>query len=203
MRDYPKTAVLRDGRTVVLRPLAHDDFDKLYAFFQALPEEGRLFLPHDVGNQALVRQWTDEIDFEHVIPLIAEDGDRIVADGTLHIETHNWMRHMGLVRLVIAETHRNVGLGTLITRELIAIAEERSLEKLQVHLIDDDHAQVKLFQLFGFKKVAVLEGVVKDQKGSSRDLAIMINDVASLGRVVEDWIQDSMIPAFRIPGAGA
>ena len=29
-------------------------------------------------------------------------------------------------------------------------------------LIEDDHAQVKLFQLFGFKKVAVLEEVVKD-----------------------------------------
>jgi N-acetylglutamate synthase-like GNAT family acetyltransferase len=203
MRDYPKTVVLRDGRTVVLRPLAHGDFDQLYAFFQTLPEEGRLFLRHNVGDAALIRHWTDQIDFEHVIPLIAEDGGRIVADGTLHIETHSWMRHMGLVRLVIAETHRNVGLGTLITRELIAIAEERGLEKLQVHLIDDDHAQVKLFQLFGFKKVAVLEDAVKDQMGKSRNLAIMINDVTNLGRIVEDWIQDSTIPAFRVPGAGA
>ena len=203
MRDYPKTATLRDDRTVVLRPLAHGDSDKLYAFFQALPEEGRLFLRHDVEDPALIRHWTDGIDFEHVIPLIAEDGDRIVADGTLHIETHSWMRHVGLIRLVIAETHRSVGLGTLITRELIAIAEERGLEKLQVHVIEDDRGQVKLFQLLGFETAAVLKDLVKDRKGNSRNLAIMINDVTNLGRIVEDWINDSMIPAFRVPGAGA
>ena len=203
MQDFPKTVTLRDGRTVVLRPLASGDSDKLYAFFQALPEEGRLFLRHDVRDPALVRRWTAELNLESVVPLIAEKGDKIIADGTLHIETHSWMRHVGFIRLVIAETHRNVGLGTLIARELVAIAEQRSLEKLQVHVIDDDRRHIKLFQPLGFEKVAVLDGVVKDQNGENRNLAIMMSDVADLGRALEDWIHDSMIPAYRVPGAGA
>ena len=203
MQDFPKTVTLRDGRTVVLRPLASADSDKLYAFFQALPEEGRLFLRHDVRDPALVRRWTAELNLESVVPLIAEKGDKIIADGTLHIETHSWMRHVGLIRLVIDETHRNVGLGTLIARELVAIAEQRSLEKLQVHVIDDDRRHIKLFQTLGFEKVAVLDGVVKDQNGENRNLAIMMSDVADLGRALEDWIHDSMIPAYRVPGAGA
>ena len=141
MRDYPKTVQLRDRRTAVLRPVGHGDFDKLYAFFRGLPEEGRLFLRHNVDDPAVIRRWTDELSFEHVVPLVAEDGDTIVADGTLHVEKHSWMRHVGLIRLVIAETHRNVGLGSLIAQELIAIAIERNLEKLQVYLIEDDHRQ--------------------------------------------------------------
>ena len=203
MQDFPKTVTLRDGRTIVLRPLASGDSDKLYAFFQAVPEEGRLFLRHDVRDPALVRRWTAELNLESVVPLIAEEDDKIIADGTLHIETHSWMRHVGFIRLVIAETHRNVGLGTLIARELVAIAEQRSLEKLQVHVIDDDSRHIKLFQTLGFEKVAVLDGVVKDQNGANRNLAIMMSDVADLGRALEDWIHDSMIPAYRVPGAGA
>ena len=199
----PKTITLRDGRTVTLRLLGNDDAERLHAFFQALPEEARLFLRHNVEDPALIRQWTAELDLEHVIPLVAEDGDKIVADGTLHIEKHSWMRHVGLVRIVIAETHRNVGLGTLTVRELVALAEERDLEKLQAQAIEDEPGQVRLFQVFGFEKVAVLEGMVKDQKGVSRNLVLMVNDVTSLGQTVDDWIHDSMIPAYRVPGAGA
>ena len=60
---YPKPVTLKDGRTVVLRPLAKGDFEKLYAFFQAVPDEDRLFLRDDICDPDLVRKWTDEINF--------------------------------------------------------------------------------------------------------------------------------------------
>lgn len=82
---YPKNVQLRDGREVVLRPLAQDDFERFYSFFGTLPEEDRLFLAHDVSDPDFIRSWTDDLNFERVIPLVALDGDRIVGDGTLHI----------------------------------------------------------------------------------------------------------------------
>ena len=203
MRDYPKEVKLKDGRTAVLRLLAREDYEKLHAFFDALPDEDRLFLRHDVRDPELIRKWTENIDLKHVIPIVAEDGDRIVADGTLQITTHGWMQHVGVVRLVTARTHRHVGLGTLTARELVALAEERDLEKLQVHVIDDDHGSVKMFQTLGFEKAAVLKNLVKDQHGNKRNLAVMINDVVNLGRIMEDWLHDSMLPAFRVPGGGS
>jgi ribosomal protein S18 acetylase RimI-like enzyme len=203
MKGYPKEVRLSDGRTVKLRPLAKDDFDRLYGFLKALPEEGRLFLRHNVLDAALVRQWTEYLDFDRVVPLLAEDGDEIIADGTLHIEPYSWMRHVGHIRLVIAESHRGVGLGSLMARDLVNVATERGLEKLQVHVIEDDHGQIRMYESLGFEKAAVLNGVVKDQKGTNRNLAVLINDVASLSRALEDWIHDSMIPAFRVPGAGS
>jgi hypothetical protein len=50
--------------------------------------------------------------------------------------------------------------------------------------------------------VAVLKDLVKDLKGKKRNLAIMIADVADIERLLEDWIHDSMIPAFRVPDDG-
>ena len=200
--SYPKTVRLKDGRSVVLRPLASDDYDRLHAFFLALAAEDRLFLRDDVTDPKLVRKWTEQIDLERVIPLVAVDGDRIIADGTLHMTTHGWTRHVGHIRLVTASTHRRRGLGVLIVRELVAIAAECKLDKLQAYVIEDDAGSVKMFEAAGFKRQAVLNDMVRDRSGQSRNLLAMFNDVANLGRIMEDWIQDSMVPAFRAPGFG-
>jgi len=199
INSYPREATLRDGRRVEIRPLAQDDFDKLYAFFQELPIEDKLFSRHDVTDPAVVRGWVENLDFNRVIPLIAEDGGKIVADCTLHLAGRGWSRHVGHLRGVTAVTHRKVGLATIIARELVAFAEELGLEKLQTQLIEDNASSVSLFTRIGFKMEAVLPDMVKDQQGTKRRLAIMVNDVADLGRAMEDWIQDSMIPAFRAP----
>ena len=201
-REYPKTVRLKDGREVVLRPLARDDFDRLHNFFAGLPDEDRLYLADDVSDPELIRKWTQEIDFGKVIPLVALDGDTIVADGTLHVPQGGWMRHVGHIRLVTSPTHRKSGLGTLVARDLVALAAERNLEKLQAHVIEDAEGAVRMFKAVGFEKEAVVRKLVKDQRGKERNLAIMINDVASLTRTLEDWIQDSMIPQFRAPGEG-
>ncbi|HVP11650.1 MAG TPA: hypothetical protein VMV94_10740, partial [Phycisphaerae bacterium] len=57
---------------------------------------------------------------------------------------------------------------------------------------------VKMLQRLGFKVAAVLKDLVKDQAGKKHNLAIMMNDVADLGRILEDWIEDSMISGYRV-----
>lgn len=200
--EYPKTVALKDGLKVVIRPLTHEDFDGLFAFFKALPEEDCIFLRHDVHDPELVRRWTDELNYASVIPLLALDGDDVVGNGSLHIMVHGWMRHVGHIRLVTARAYRHKGLGGLITRELVALATEREIEKMQAHVIEDNQPAVKMLQAFGFNIAAVLEGMVKDRGGRRRNLAIMVNDVSDLDRIMEEWIHDSILPSFRIPGGG-
>ena len=200
---YPKTVTLKDGTNVVLRPLARGDFDQLYAFFKSLPEEDRVYFRHDVGDPELVRKWTEEIDLARVIPLVALAGEEIIADGSLHTVSHEWVRHVAHIRLVIARSHRSKGLGGLISRELVALAEERDIEKLQASIIEDNVGAVRMLEALGFKTVAVLEGMVKDRSWKNRNLAIMINDVANLTQTMEEWIQESMLPSHRVPGDGA
>lgn len=197
---YPKAMTLKNGRSVVLRPLTRDDFGRLFAFFQALPEEDHLFFRHNVHDPHLVRRWTEELDYETVVPLLALDGDEVVGNGSLHLMTHGWMRHVGHIRLVVARACRQQGLGGLMTRELVALAAERDLEKLQAHVIEDNASAIKMLEALGFSTVAVLDGMVKDRAGRTRNLAIMVNDVANLTRIMEDWIRDSILPSFRIPG---
>lgn len=203
LTKYPKTVKLKDGTPVVIRPLEHGDFDQLFNFFGTLPEEDRLFLRHDVRDPAVVRQWTEDLNMERVIPLVALDCDVVVADGSLHIDPHEWMRHVGHIRMVTARSHRNKGLGGLITRELVTLATHHNLEKLQAHIIEDNTGAIKMLKAVGFEKEAVLKGMVKDRTWKSRDLVIMVSDVANLDRILEDWMQFSMQPGYRAPGGGA
>jgi L-amino acid N-acyltransferase YncA len=203
LTKYPKTVKLKDGTPVEIRPLRQTDFELLLEFFTELPEEDRLFLRHDVRDPKVVRQWTEELDLERVVPLVAFDLDALVGSASLHVENHEWMQHVGHIRLVTARSHRNKGLGGLLTRELVSIATDRNLEKLEAQIVQDNAGAVRMFQTLGFETAAVLKGMVKDRTWRTRDLAIMVNDVANLDRILEEWIQSSIQPGYRVPGGGA
>ena len=200
---YPKTVVLKDSTPVSIRLLEREDLDQLLAFVDALPDEDRLFLRHDVDNDELVRRRTSEVDTRRVIPLAAFDGDDLVGEGFLHFMPYEWMKHAGHVRLATARSHRNRGLGGLIMRELVWLASERRLEMLLAYTTDDNIGAIKMFTSLGFRKAAVLDHMVKDRGFKSRNLAIMINDVDELDRILEEWVHFSTLPGYRAPGAGA
>ena len=199
---YPKEMKLKDGRTVTARLLGLGDLDRLRNFFHALPLEERSFFRHDVLDPDLLHKWTTEIDLDQVVPVVAEASGVFAALATLHFSRRGWLRHVGHMRLVIAFPYRRAGLGTLMTRELVEIAHHRDLEKIRVELTTANIPLTELLRKLGFETAAVLKGVAKDIRGNTRDLAIMINDISNLSRLMEDWIADSMIPAFRVPGGG-
>ena len=88
-------------------------------------------------------------------------------------------------------------------RELVWLASERQLERLLAYTTDDNIGAIKMFTSLGFQKAAVLNSMVKDRSSNTHDLAIMINEVDELDRILEEWVLFSTQPGYRAPGAGA
>ena len=191
--EYPKDVALKNGRRVTIRVLANADFDRLLAFFKGLSDADRLYLQHDVTDPELVRRWTTRLDFDQAVPLVAEDEGKIVAAGTLHRGPAGWMQHLGQIRLATSPSHRRLGLGSLLFRELLQLAEDRNFNKLYSNVIENDERSVKFLQRLGFRMAGVLKDLVRDQAGRLRNLVVLTSDVAEAGRTLEDWIQDSMV----------
>jgi hypothetical protein len=84
MKTYQKECKLKDGSVVLLRPLVAEDREGLITFFRSLPEELRLYLRHDVTDAKIIESWTDNIDYDHVFPILAFADERIVGDVSLH-----------------------------------------------------------------------------------------------------------------------
>jgi RimJ/RimL family protein N-acetyltransferase len=188
--QYPKKIVIKNGEEIILRLIANNDEDKLFVFFSNLPEEDRLFLKDDVTKRETIRQWVENIDYKSILPVIAEKDGRIIGDGTLHINTHGWSKHVGEIRLVVARDYQRQGLGSIIAKELIHNAVNMGLDKLMAKVMDKQKSAMNALIKLGFIQEAVLKNHVTDINGYKRNMIILSNHVDSLWHIMEDMIQD-------------
>lgn len=179
LKGYPKTIELRGGLKVTLRPMVKEDVEKLWAFFQGVPREDRLFLRDDVSKKETIEAWAKDLDYEKVLPIVAEWDGRIVADATLHRRRFGWTSHVGKIRLVVAKEFRERGLGSALVEEITQIAKAAKLELLVAEIVETEGAALKAFRHLGFEREAVFYSYVRDQIDRPHSLVVMIKDLAA------------------------
>ena len=173
LQKFPKEIKLKDGSKCRLRPLRKDDEKEFHAFFQAVPERERMFIKHRVTDPAVIRDWCHNIDLGRNLPLLAVIGGEIVADATLHQQLGGWRRHIGRVSVLVHPKFRNRGLARALIAEIIQIARDNGLEKVEAEFIGDQDAGVKMFALLSFSQLVRLDDYVKDMQAISHDYILM------------------------------
>lgn len=172
---YPKTVVVRDGTRVTLRPMVIGDRDRLLEFFRGIPEDDLWYLKEDATREATVDGWVSNLNYNRVLPIVAEDDGRIVADASLHRRPHGAFSHMGKVRIVVAPDFRRKGLGMWMLLDLINIAMHSGLDKLVAELVSEkENAAIEAFKRLGFVTEATLSDVAKAPDGRPYDLVFMV-----------------------------
>jgi L-amino acid N-acyltransferase YncA len=177
LAGYPKKVQLHTGTGVTIRPMVKEDADKLHTFFSRVPREDRLFLRDDVTMRDVIDAWARDLDYDRVLPLVAEVGGNIVGDATLHRRKFGWTSHVGKVRLLIDKDYRGKGLGALMIEELISVAKKAGLGLLVAEIMGNQTAALSAFKRLGFQKEAVFYNYVKDQAGEERHLVVMMKNL--------------------------
>jgi RimJ/RimL family protein N-acetyltransferase len=177
MQGFCKEGVLKDGTKVILRPMVKDDRDKLIDFFSRVSEQDRQFLRSNVRDPKVIDDWVNHINYHKVFPLIAEVDGKIVGDATLHMRRTGWKRHLGNVRVVVANDFQGRGLGTLLINEISELAGEFGLEKLVSEIYFNAPGAINAFKRAGFGVKAVFEDLVKDLYDKNADMIVMVCDV--------------------------
>jgi ribosomal protein S18 acetylase RimI-like enzyme len=172
LTDFPKIWVLDDGTRVALRPMVQHDRDRLALFFKRIPIEDLRFLKDDVTDTGVIDQWCQTLNYDRVLPLVAEFNGRIIADASLHRRKAGWRRHLGGVRVVVDPEFRHRGLAQKLIEELTAIARKEGLDRLFAEIPVDDHAAIEVFQTQGFTQVARFDRNILDRAGKYHDLAV-------------------------------
>ena len=174
LRRYPVRATLNDESRVIIRPLTPDDKTELRRFFLRVPEEDRFYLNDNVTAPEVIREFTDNIDMERVMPLVAEVDGHIIADATLHRSRRTGRRHVGELRIVVDPQFRGKALGSRLTHELIELGRNLELRRLVFELVNlREQGAIRTAAQAGFQEVAVLKDRVLDMYGSLQDLVIM------------------------------
>ena len=186
LREFPKKVTLRDQTVVTLRPMVREDRDELLAFFRRLAPEDRQFLKDDVTRFEIIDAWACDLNYDRVLPILAEYEGQIVGDATLHREAYGWMRHVGEIRVVTDAYFRRRGLASAMAREIFYLALQFGLDKMVAEMVADQVAAIKVFEKLGFQKEARLANHVIDLQGRKHDVVIMTTDIPALMQKMQE-----------------
>jgi len=186
LRDFPKRATLRDRTVVTLRPMIREDKRKLLAFFRRLAPEDRQFLKDDVTSAEIIEAWVRDLNYDRVLPILAEHDGDIIGDATLHRQTYGWMRHVGEIRVVTDAYFRRRGLASAMAREIFYLALQFGLDKMVAEMVADQIAAIKVFEKLGFQQEARLANHIVDLHGRKHGLVIMTTDIPALMQKMQE-----------------
>lgn len=173
LEQFPKDIILRGGLPCTIRPLEPDDENAFYEFFLAVPEQERMFIKHRVTDRAIIREWCRNIDYGRNLALLALADERIIADATLHQQLGGWRRHIGRVSVLVHPDYRGRGLARTLIGELLELAAQAGLCRVEAEFIGEQSAAIRLFEFLGFTPLVRLPGYVRDMQAVDHDYILM------------------------------
>ena len=188
--NYPKDVSLKDGRKVTIRPMEKEDGDELLKFFKELKPEDKQNMRDDVTDPDVVQKWVDNLDYDFVFPLLAVYEGRIVADATMHRNTHGWSKHVGQIRLTVHQDFQGAGLGYHMAREIFVIAQSMHIDKVLAEMMSTQTGAMSVFEKLGFKKEHTFKNHVRNLKGQIHDLVVMSVDINELMSKQENAVRE-------------
>jgi RimJ/RimL family protein N-acetyltransferase len=151
--DQPLT--LKNGSAVRLAIYRPDDREELVSMYASMsPEAIKWGLPP--YDRARIERWTT--DLTNNITLIARLEQRIIGHLQLFRIPFERRKGVGEVFIYIHQDFQNIGLGTVMMKEAIAIAKEKGFHRLGLTVVADNRRAIKVYEKVGFKK----EGVARD-----------------------------------------
>jgi acetyltransferase len=152
-KKYETMWKLRDGRTVLLRPIKPEDEPLWLEMFQNFSEESiryRFFqIIKDTPHETRVRYCNIDYDREiAIVPELTEDGHRkILGVVRVGIEPDG---KTGEIAFIVADPWQCLGLGTKLVDYAIEICKDMKLEKLYAIMLPDNYRAVSLMKKMGF-----------------------------------------------------
>jgi acetyltransferase len=155
---------LRDGRTVILRPIKPEDEPLWLEMFQNFSEESiryRFFqILKDTPHETRVRYCN--IDYDREIAIVAELTEegrkKILGVARVSIEPDG---KTGEIAFIVADPWQGLGLGTKLVDFVLEICADMKLETIYAIMLADNYRAMGLMKKMGFKVKYMDDGTVK------------------------------------------
>jgi ribosomal protein S18 acetylase RimI-like enzyme len=132
-----------------------------------------MFIKHRVTEEAVIREWCQNIDLQRNLPLLGMLENKIAGVATLHQQLGGWKRHIGRVSVLVLPKYRGRGLARALVTEIVQIARQAGLERVEAEFIGEQEAAIKMFAMLGFSNLLRFEDYVKDMQAVTHDYILM------------------------------
>ncbi len=167
-----KTITLKDGRTASLKSPCVEDAEKLLNFIKKscgetdflirYPEEWTITVEQEEGWVNRVRSAPDTLGITCYV-----DGD---VAGNCEISFRGGIKasHRATIAVAILKDYWNLGIGSAMFEELVAAAENRGTEIMELDFIEGNDRARHLYEKFGFRVVSEKPNMFKLKDGTYR-----------------------------------
>ncbi|MGB9959632.1 MAG: acetate--CoA ligase alpha subunit [Candidatus Bathyarchaeales archaeon] len=184
-KKYETLWKLRDGRTVLLRPIKPEDEPLWLEMFQNFSEESiryRFFqIIKDTPHEVRVRYCN--IDYDREIAIVAELNEegrrRILGVARVSLEPD---KKRGEIAFIVADPWQGLGLGTKMVDYVIEIARDMGVETLYAIMLPDNRQAINLTKKMGFTLQYQEDGTVKGVLNLKEEMSAERKEVESVSK---------------------
>ncbi len=163
-KKYETLWRLRDGRTVLLRPIKPEDEPLWLEMFKSFSEESiryRFFqILKDTPHETIVRYCNIDYDREiAIVPEVLEEGRRkILGVARVGLDPDG---KSGEIAFIVTDRWQGTGLGTKLVDYAIEICKDMKVETLYAIMLPDNIRAINLMKKMGFVLSYMGDGNVK------------------------------------------
>ncbi|MEM4175922.1 MAG: GNAT family N-acetyltransferase, partial [Candidatus Nitrosocaldus sp.] len=165
-KRYERLWTLKDGRTVLLRPIKPEDEPLWLDMFKHLSQESvyqRFFtVIKDTPHEQIVRYCN--IDYAREMSIVAElsegNAKRIIGVASLVIDWRSRGKdgyREGEVAVIVADPWQGLGLGTKLVDYILEIAEDMNVKAVNAVMLASNARIIDLMKRMGFRLEALDE----------------------------------------------
>ena len=146
---FESDVVLRNGRTLRIRPVRPADHDALLALFRGLSADSLHFRFFDIRTpDAALRDTPADVDYDDDFGVVGELGGEIVAVAHFFRVARN--PKVAEVAFTIADSAQGCGIGTHLLTKLAQIARTKEIETFTAEVLPTNRKMLDVFLLSGF-----------------------------------------------------
>jgi RimJ/RimL family protein N-acetyltransferase len=90
--------------------------------------------------------------YRHAAVFVAEDAGAVVARLSLARDTHPASAHVADLGLMVAASHRRLGIGRALLAQAVAWCRSVGVRKLELHVFPWNEPGIRLYETFGFER---------------------------------------------------
>ena len=165
-----KQIILKDGRTAILKSPCVDDAEKMLNYIKKSCDETDFLLRYPEEWNITVEQeeaWVNRLRSSSDTMGITCYVDGEVA-GNCEISFQSGMKvsHRATIAIAILKDYWNLGIGSAMFEELVAVAQKRGTEIMELEFIEGNERAKHLYEKFGFRVVSEKSNAIKLKDGT-------------------------------------
>jgi acetyltransferase len=161
-KKYETTWILKDGRSVLLRPIKPEDEPLWEEMFESFSDESihyRFFqILKETSHETRVRYCN--IDYDREIAIVSEINEKgrrkILGVARVSLEPD---RKTGEIAFIVVDQYQGAGLGTKMVDHVLEICKDMGVEKVYAIMLPDNFRAINLMKKMGFTISYAEDGV--------------------------------------------